>query len=178
MSRSSWTCRGALLAPALVVAVLLGCSDLMGTEQGTVEHPLLGAEPGIHPVLVVAAEGGGEATLELHLKRVEVASKVASYQGELEYSTGSLTLLGASVPGGITGSWNEVEKGRVRFAGVSLAGIGESAVLTLRFAAQGEVDADAFRLRMEEITATEDFLDLTPAVRQAERPLFSRSPLP
>lgn len=176
MIRRSWTCRSALLAPALIVAVLLGCSDLMGTEKVAVEEPFA-TEPGIHPVLVITAEGAGEATLELHLKQVDVTSAVASYQGELEYATEGLTLVDASVPGGITGSWNEVEKGRVRFAGVSLSGIGEGAVLTLRFTASGSVDASAFRLHMEEITGTEAFLDLTPAVRQAERPLLSRSPL-
>lgn len=174
----SWTCRVALLAPAFVVAALMGCSDLMGTEQVVVEDPLRGAEAGIHPVLIVAAESGDEATVELLLKRVDMQSTVASYQGELEYETGALTLVNATIPAGITGTWNEVEKGRVRFAGVALAGIGEGAVLTLRFAARSTVDAGVFRLSIEEITATENFLDLTDTVHQAERPLFSRSPLP
>lgn len=169
---------GVVLAPALFVAVLLGCSDVMGAEQKVAEDPLAHAAPGIHPVLVVTGESGSEAVVELHLKRVKIASTVASFQGELVFDARALTLTGASVPGGITGAWNEVEKGHVRFAGVSLDGIGEGAVLALRLATQGKVDAGAFQLRFEELTATEGFQDLTPAIRQAEHPLLSRSPLP
>jgi hypothetical protein len=171
-----WARRAAVLTPALIVAVLLGCSDLMGTEQEAAESPLAGAEPGIHPVLVVTSESADEITLDLHLKPVGVTSTIASYQGELVYGTETLALVAAEVPQGITGAWNEPEEGRIRFVGVSLSGI-DGAVLTLRFATRGPIDASDFHLQLEEITGAEGFQDLSASLKQAERPLLSRAPL-
>jgi hypothetical protein len=165
--------------PVLGLAALLGCSDLFGTDARQPEADLLAQlEPGIHPVLVVAGEGGGEATVELHLKRVAVTATVASFQGELTYDVAALALAGARMPEGIMGVWNETEKGKVRFSGVSLEGIGEGAVLSLQFTTARQVEASAFTLKMEELVGTEGFENLTEKVKQkTPRPLLSRTPL-
>jgi hypothetical protein len=178
MRMKTWMRRASIVLPAVVATVLLGCSDLLGTEQELALNPFERLDPGIHPVLVTA-ENGTEARVELHLKRVDVDDKVASYQGELTYDAETLVLSGGEIPSGITGAWNEVEKGKVRFAGVSLGGIEEGAVLTLTFTAQRALDASDFELKMEEIVAVEGFQNLTTRVNQrSAQPLFSRSPLP
>jgi hypothetical protein len=135
--------------PVLGLAALLGCSDLFGTDAQQPEADVLPQlEPGIHPVLVVAGEGegAGKATVELHLKRVAVTATVASFQGELTYDVAALALAGARMPEGIMGVWNETEKGKVRFSGVSLEGIGEGAVLSLQFTTARQVEAKSVML--------------------------------
>jgi hypothetical protein len=115
---------------------------------------------------VVAGEAAGAATLELHLKRVAMTEKVASFQGQLTYDRATLRLTGASVPAGITGAWNEVRPGVVRFTGVSVDGVAEGAVLVLQFAATAPVAEGALTLAMEEIVAAEGFANLKSKLQQ------------
>lgn len=162
-------------AALLGLATLLGCTDVVGSrnQPAPAEEVLA---PGIHPVLVLTGQRGGRATLELHLRRVQVEGRIASFQGELKYDAGALALAAAGVPEGITGIWNEVEKGTIRFAGISVEGIEDGAVLSLEFTARGEVGAGHFELAMEELVASAGFADLAPEVRlDGGRPRFTRT---
>jgi hypothetical protein len=157
------TLRRALIAASLAL-VISGCSDedrdLPGEPQFT--------EPGIHPVLVVAAQNASSATMQLQLKRVAVAEKIASFQGEISYDTTQMRLTDASVPARITGAWNEVRPGTIRFTGLAVSGIDSGAVLNLQFSATKPVTIESLSLRMEEIVAG-DFADLKPKLRRSPR---------
>ena len=170
--------RGRWTALAAMVLALGACNDLPSEGKTAQQPPVLRFdEPGIYPVLVVAGQEGETATVELHLKRVEVKDEVASFQGELRYDAKRMTLTGTEIPAGITGASNEAEPGVLRFAGVSLDGIERGAVLTLKLRASAPVAADAFELRMQEIVA-ETFQDLAPQLRQpGTRPLLTHAAL-
>ncbi|MBB4639386.1 hypothetical protein [Longimicrobium terrae] len=133
-------------------------------------------EAGIYPVLVVVDETAAGATVELHLKRVDVAERIASYQGELVYDPAALTVSAGRIPAGITGSWNETRRGTLRFAGVAVAGIEAGPVLTLTVVTTRPLAAEAFRLRMEEVVSATGFGDLAPRLRQdGAHPALSRT---
>lgn len=155
--------RRALIAASLAL-VISACSDedkdLPGEPQFT--------EPGIHPVLIVAAQNANSATMQLQLKRVAVAEKIASFQGEISYDTTQMRLTDASVPSQITGAWNEVRPGTIRFTGLAVSGLDSGAVLNLQFSATRPVRVDALSLKMEEIVA-DDFADLKPKLRRSPR---------
>lgn len=164
----------ARLVLALGVALLAGRpSPLQPQSRGVLD----GLGPGIHPVVVLASRTGSTATVELHLKRVEVDARIASFQVELGYDRDRLSLAGAELRRGVMGAWNESAPGKVRFAGAVAEGLGEGAVVTLRFTAKGEVTGEAFRVRVEELVSTANFQDLTPRLVVRERPFFSASPL-
>ncbi|HEX8395786.1 MAG TPA: hypothetical protein VF665_25760 [Longimicrobium sp.] len=173
--------RGVRLAAALVLGTALaGCGDLLGTEKkGEPAEPAITfTEPGIYPVLVVAQQTADSARLELHLKRVAVTERVASVQGELKFDATKLALGAVTVGDGITGATNETTAGTLRFAGVATAGIDGGAVLTLSFATRAPVAAEAFELNVEEIIASEDFVNLGSRVRmQGRTPRLTRVPL-
>jgi hypothetical protein len=171
MMRTGWT-RG---AAALLLAAALAACDRHPVVAPKPD-PVAGLGPGIHPVLVLGASEGG-AQVELHLRRVQVQAQVASYQGELLYDAAKLRLERAQFPAGVAGAWNEVQPGRVRFAGAASAGVPEGAVLTLRFTALAPPVRESFALVMEEVVA-HDFSSLTGRVSRSEHPLFSRTPLP
>lgn len=159
---------------ALVLgASLAGCAvDAVGPRTGG-GGPLATLEPGIHPVLIV--EGGAsspETRVEVHLRRVKVDEEVASYQGELGYDAAAMTLSGAEFAAGMTGMWNEVSPGRLRFAAVVLEGVGQAPVLVLRFAPREELRAESFTLAMEEVVARETYTNLTARVVGRQHPLF------
>jgi hypothetical protein len=107
------------------------------------------AAPQVRAVAAVAAGEGGPR-VELRLARAPSAPAVGSFSGELRFDPGTLTLDGGEVPAGLLVLWNQVEPGRVRFAGASTEGFGDGAVLVLRFRGRGAVPADAFRVRLEE----------------------------
>jgi hypothetical protein len=173
MKNVAWT-RGA--AALLLGVALAACERQPAASQVPQPDPLAGLGPGIHPVLVVDARADS-ARVELHLRRVQVSARVASYQGELRYDPATLTLAGAQLPGGVAGAWNEVAPGRVRFAAAASAGVGDGAVLTLRFAAATAPVRESFQLVMEEVVASEGFADLTEQVSARMHPLFSAAPL-
>jgi hypothetical protein len=158
---------------ASLALLISACTDedrnLPGEPQFT--------EPGIHPVLVVAAQNASSATMQLQFKRVAVAEKIASFQGEISYDTTEMRLTDASVPSRITGAWNEVRPGTIRFTGLAVSGIDSGAVLNLQFSATKPVVAAALSLKMEEIVA-EDFVDLKPRLRRSPRGLVLLRHLP
>jgi hypothetical protein len=146
------------------------------TDSRPVEPRRVRQEAGIYPVLVVTDETAAGATVELHLKRVDVAERIASYQGELVYDPAALTVSAGRIPAGITGSWNETRRGTLRFAGVAVGGIEAGPVLTLTVATTRPLAAEAFRLRMEELVSATGFGDLAPRLRQeGAHPALSRT---
>jgi hypothetical protein len=159
---------------AVLLAAAVGSCD-SGTEPA--DDPFAGLEPGIHPVLVVARQRGGSATVELRFREVDVEARVSGFQGELTFDPQALALETASMPSRITGAWNEVEHGRLRFVGVALDGVGDDAVLSMTFRTSAPVTAQTFGLRMEEVIATTAPENVTSKVISRERPLFSRGPL-
>lgn len=174
MNTKRWMARARIATVVLGVGTLAGCDDLFGSQKK--EAPVQEViAPGIHPVLVVVSQSGGEATVELHLKRVEVTERIASFQGELRYDAGKLALRESGVPQGITGASNEVEKGRLRFAGISVEGIEAGAVLRLTFSTTESVRAEHFELKMEELIANQGFQDLAPRIQMGARPTLSVS---
>lgn len=176
MSRFRWSGHSRALALILSLGMVVGCKDAVEPQEPNV---LEGLKTGIHPIVVVASKSGSSAVVELHLRRVRVDASVASYQGEIQYDTKVLTLSGAEFPRGATGAWNEVSPGKVRFAGASLEGLADGAVLTLRFTTRGRgsILAEDFKLRMEEVVSTSGFKSLTSEMVSREQPLFSASPL-
>lgn len=161
-------------ALALGLGLLAGCENAVQPQEASV---LEGLAPGIHPIVVLTSRAGNAATVELHLKRVGVDARIASFQGELEFATERLTLAGAELSPGVMGAWNESAPGKVRFAGAAMEGLGEGAVLRLRFTAKGAVEGDAFQVKVEELVSSADFQDLSPRVVAREQPLFSPTPL-
>ena len=165
--------RSAATLALLCTSLALGSCD-SPAEPGD-EDVLRDLGPGIHPILVLASQTSGEATLELHLERVEVDVTVSGFQGELTFDTRHLTFVDGTLPGHITGAWHEVERGRLRFAGIALDGVGDDVVLALRFRTRKQVSAEAFTLRLEEVIATSKPEVVTSRVVTRQRPLFSRT---
>lgn len=162
------------LALALGLGLLAGCEDAVQPQEPSI---LEGLAPGIHPIVVLASKSGNSAAVELHLRRVGVEAKIASFQGELTYAADRLTLAGAELSPGVMGAWNESAPGKVRFAGAAMDGVGDGPVLRLRFTATGSVTGDAFGVAVEELVSSTDFQDLSPRVVVREQPLFSPTPL-
>ncbi len=161
-------------ALALALGLLAGCENAVQPQEPSV---LEGLAPGIHPIVVLTSRAGDAATVELHLKRVGVDAKIASFQGELAFDRESLALSGAELKPGVMGAWNESAPGTVRFAGAVAEGMADGPVLTLRFVAKGAVDGRAFRVKLEELVSSADFQDLSARLVVREQPLFSPSPL-
>jgi hypothetical protein len=107
------------------------------------------AAPQVRAAATVTADEAGPR-VELRLARAPSAPAVGSFAGELRFDPGTLALAGGEVPAGLLVLWNEVEPGRVRFAGASTEGFGDGPVLVLRFRGRGGVPADAFGVRLEE----------------------------
>lgn len=145
-------------------------------ETRAIETRRVRQEAGIYPVLVVVDETAAGATVELHLKRVDVAERIASYQGELVYDPAALTVSAGRIPAGITGSWNETRRGTLRFAGVAVGGIDAGPVLALTVSTTRPLAAEAFQLRLEELVSATGFGDLAPRIRQdGPHPALSRT---
>ena len=153
-----------------LAALLAGaCSD--ATAPVANDGLPAGLERGIYPLVNVASETGGAAQVELYLKRVKVDDRLASFQGELTYDASTLALEHTDLPPGIIGSTNETSPGHVRFAGAALDGVGDVPVLALRFTRRGEVGAKSFGVKVEELSDTEGFADLTSQV-STQGPFF------
>ncbi|HYW13736.1 MAG TPA: hypothetical protein VE871_17370 [Longimicrobium sp.] len=150
-------------AAGLALATLLAGTELRGMERAA-------PEPGIHPTLVVSEPAAGQARVELVLRRVEMAEQIASYQGEITYDRASMQLRRAEVPAGITGLFNEVSPGRIRFAGVKVDGLGAGGVLVLHVTPTRPLAAEHFRVTITEVAAT-SLTILTPRVATGAAPL-------
>ena len=173
MKRTTWMRAACAL---LAAGVSAGCDN---TVQPEARDPLAGLAPGIHPVVVVTGRSGDTTTLELRLHQVGVKAIVASYQGQLGFDGGAVRVAGARVPDGIAGAWNEVQPGRVRFAGAALDGIGERPMLVLRAVSAAPVEAATFTLEMEEVvSAGGGFENVTARVQRQPNPLFMQAPAP
>ncbi|WP_331056369.1 hypothetical protein [Longimicrobium sp.] len=160
------------LAAALALALAAGAR---AEARGQEPPPAAAQEPGIYPVLFVTGETAAGATVELHLKRVGVDDRIASFQGELVYDPARLTVSAGQIPQGITGSWHQARPGTLRFAGVALAGIDAGPVLTLTVAATRPLAADDFALTLEEVVSATGFRNLVSRVRQdGTHPALSR----
>lgn len=150
-----------------------GCTNAVAPEKPEVD-PLHGLGTGIHPVAVIGTSTDGTTRVAIHLKRVGVDIRVASYQAELSLSRGSLVR--AELPEGIAGSWNEISPGTLRVAGAALEGIGDEAVL-IAYVRAGEVRATDLRLRVEELTSTDGFSDASGLLSSSDHPVLTRSAL-
>jgi len=165
---------GRVVAALLGLGLLGGCESAAGpTEPGVLE----GLTPGIHAIVVVGNRTGTTTQVQLYLKKVQLDATVSSYQGEFSYDSQGLTFADAEIPQGITGAWNKTADGKVRFAGAAPNGVGEGAVLTLRFESKAALQKTDFKVKMEEITAAEDFHSLADQLVEKEQPLFSRLPI-
>jgi hypothetical protein len=150
-------------AAGLALATLLAGTELRGMERGA-------PEPGIHPTLVVSGPAAGPARVELVLRRVEIADQIASYQGEITYDRASMQLVRAEIPAGITGLFNEVSPGRIRFAGVKVEGVGDGPVLVLHVTPTRPLAAEQFQVRITEVAAA-SLANLTSRVAAGAVPL-------
>ena len=161
--------RLALFAP--LVAVAASCSDATAPvdESGMPGH----LDRGIYPLVNVVSETPQSAQVELFLKRVPGSIKLASYQGELTYDPAVLSLEHTDLPPGLIGSTNETSPGHVRFAGAALDGVGDVPVLAMRFTRRGELGAKSFGVKVEELSDTEGFADLTSQV-STQGPFFHK----
>ncbi|HEU0014720.1 MAG TPA: hypothetical protein VFQ45_13625, partial [Longimicrobium sp.] len=70
--------------------------------------------PGIYSLFSVTGSGPG-ATVDLYLKQVQVPGRLASYQGEISYDAGTMSLKAAELPEGVIGTAREAAPGRIRF---------------------------------------------------------------
>jgi hypothetical protein len=154
------------IGPVLLlgVALLSACSDVVEPKQAVADDPFAGLRSGLHPVLVVTEAGPVTTYAELRLHRVQTAASIASFQAELSYDTTQLAVLGSDFAPGVDGAWHEVAPGRVRFAGASAGGLGDTPLATLRFASRHVSGKRAFGLEFQELVGADDFSDLTSLV--------------
>lgn len=150
-------------APALALALLVGCADARHALSGEGDLPTL-SEAGLYPSISVRASGG-HSIATLSLAQGPGGVQLASYQGEITYDVRALTLDKAALPEGITGAIHETSPGRLRFVGTSLEGVGEVPLLSLRFRQGGALSREMFSVRFEEVTAAGDLSDVTGTVK-------------
>jgi hypothetical protein len=116
-------------------------------------------EPQVRAVATVTADAAG-ARVEVRLVRAPAAPLVGSFSGEVTFDA-RFAVAGADLPSGLMVDWNAVAPGRVRFAGISTAGIGDGVVLTLRLT--GAVPSPAAAaVRLTEATGTDARVRLAP----------------
>jgi hypothetical protein len=141
--------------------VLSGCRDkLIEPAAGlpSVEELAQELGPGIHPVVALptaSAWRSGQAPIRIHLLAVDMDVRVQSYQGWIRFDPELMEVLDGSSPEGILGAWNEVKPGDVRFAGVSLEGVGDDHVLELGVKARRPLVAGDLTLSLDEVTGTQ-----------------------
>jgi hypothetical protein len=154
--------RTAAVLSAAAMALLSACSD--ATAPARTDGLPKELDAGIYPLISVASQTSSTAQVDLYLKRVPAATRIASYQGELTYDASVLTLEHTDLPAGLIGTTNEVTPGHVRFAGAALEGVGDVPVLALRFTRRGSFGQKSFAVKVEELAGADDFADLTQQV--------------
>lgn len=168
-----------LVLPSVLLAVVACQDEVTAPLSSGLPIELQRLEQGIHPVLSIPAldrTGGGELVeIHLHLRSVDVEGPVASYQGEFRFDPDALSVIEGRFPEGLLGAWNEVEPGLVRFAGVSLEGLGEGAALTLTVETHRSLAAGDFQINVEEVVMAEGFTDLTDQVVRRDVPILTRA---
>ena len=156
--------RTTLLRPRMLFAILLvglgaACTDATGPQE---LEPIKGqVTPGIYPTIAIPAAGGEMTKVEVHLRRANLSASMVSYQGEINYRSDLLTIDRAESAPGVTGSWNEPEPGRLRFAGASLDGIDQDLVVTFIVKGTRAIKPSDFRLSIEEIIGADKFENIT-----------------
>ncbi len=147
--------------PLLVAVVLaLGaCTDSADSVAGIPR----GAADGLYPQIVVSGPASS-SDVKLSLLRKPAGVRLGSYQGELSYDPAVLTLERWSLPAGTEGVVNDEAAGKIRFVASAVEGVGEVPLLSLRFTRRGPVSSSSFAVSFEEVSAAEDFSDLTPLV--------------
>jgi len=119
------------------------------------------AEPAVRPAVSVTAESGG-VRVEVRLERAAGAPAIGAFQGNLRFDAAALTVASGQFAPGVVGAWNQVEPGRVRFAGASTQGIVGGAVLVLRVTPKRALSAADFRATLEEAFGTDGRMRLAP----------------
>ncbi len=148
--------RPLLVAAALALAA---CTDSADSLAGIPR----GAADGLYPQIAVSGPASS-SEVKLSLLRKPAGVRLGSYQGELRYDPAVLTLERWSLPAGTEGVVNDETAGKIRFVASAVEGVGEVPLLSLRFTRRGSVDAKSFAVSFEEVSAAEDFSDLTPLV--------------
>lgn len=143
--------------------LLLGCADAREQLSGDAGLPT-GAEAGLYPSMVVTS-AGGSGVASLSLVQVPGGIRLGSYQGEITYDARSMEVEGTTFPEGVTGAIHQGSAGRLRFVGTALEGIGEVPLLRITFRKKGEIGAQSFTARFEEVTSASDLADITSSVK-------------
>lgn len=152
-----------LVRLALLAIATLGvsaCTDATGPALFELERPEIEAS-GIHPSIVVGKTSGAVTQVEVHLRRVQTDARIGSFQGEIGFRSDLGAVVGAVLPEGVTGSWNEVAPGRLRFAGAALGPVADGAILSLAIEGSRVPKVSDFTLKIEEITAPDQYSNLT-----------------
>lgn len=168
-----------LVLPFVVLALVACEDDVTAPLSAGLPIELQQLEQGIHPVLSIPAldRTGGGALVEIyvHLRSVGVEGPVASYQGEFRFDPDALSVVEGRFPEGLLGAWNEVEPGLIRFAGISLEGLGDGVALTLTVDTHRALAARDFQINIEEVVRAEGFTDLTDQVVRRDAPILTRT---
>lgn len=151
---------------ALSFLVFSACQDeVVRPDQGALPEEIASLPPGIHPIVSIpgleTAVVGSSITLRVHLHSVDIEDEVASYQGVFVYEPDVLEIQTGSFPDGILGAWNQIEPGRIRFAGAVLEGIGTRPILELRGRLKRMPAKDDFFVQIEEVVAAEKLVVMT-----------------
>lgn len=161
----------------LLATALGACHDVPTVPgPGGVPPELRGLPPGIHPVLTLPAGAPRpqEITrIRLHLYQVGQQDRIASWQGVIHYDPEAVEVVDGAFAEGLMGAWNVVEPGVLRFAGISLEGVGNAAAVELTVKALRHLRASDFRVELEEVVSTAAFTDVTETVSTAPAPLLS-----
>jgi hypothetical protein len=169
-----------LLVLPFVLVASAACEDDEVTAPLSTDLPseLVNLAQGIHPVLSIpelGRTGGGELVeIRIHVHSVNVEGDVASYQGEFRFDPEALSIVEGEFPEGLLGAWNEIEPGLIRFAGVTLEGLGEGVALTLVAETHRALTAPDFEIDLEELVSSEGFTDLTDQVVGRDTPILTR----
>jgi hypothetical protein len=180
MARTSKSRRylGLALLPAVVA--LSACKDdlakpldRLGDQDPAVLKDL---PPGIYPVFSALGwtteKRGGPFHTSVYLIPVKIAEEIGSYQGELQYDPNSVSINDVQVPPGLMAVWNEVAPGVIRFAGISVEGLAKSPILLFDVDSDGPIRATHFKVRVEEVVAAREFVNLTGEVATQEAPIL------
>ncbi|HEX8361155.1 MAG TPA: hypothetical protein VF613_13665 [Longimicrobium sp.] len=146
----------------LLVAMVLALSACTDSADSVAGIPR-GAADGLYPQIVVSGPASS-SDVKLSLLRKPAGVRLGSYQGELSYDPAVLTLERWSLPEGTEGVVNDGTAGKIRFVASAVEGVGEVPLLSLRFTRRGPVSSSSFAVSFEEVSAAEDFSDLTPLV--------------
>jgi len=175
------TIRGVTVLLAVALAAAACEDDPVNPDGSVTRDELEDLGPGIHTVLSIPGLDDWTPDkvyqVRLHLKKVEVEGEVSSYQGELLFDESVIEVLEAGFPEGLMGAWNQTKPGVIRFAGVTLEAVGIRPALELLVTSSRPLRPGDFRVKLEEVIATEAYENLTSAVVGGDRPLLTREEL-